>query len=252
MSQTIRLGVNIDHVATLRQARGELYPSLVAAAVQVMDSGADQITIHLREDRRHIQDTDVSAIKMVTDRYNKPLNLELGINEEILQIAIEVNPAWVCIVPEKREEKTTEGGLNLKDEKNFKRIQQACNLLKEQNPAVKISLFVEADTETLNLCLKLNIDAVEIHTGDFAKAILEGNPVESYLQQFQEGKKIIEDHHLGYHAGHGLTDESLKPLVKHNLFKEYNIGHWIVCDSIFNGLDKSIKKLIKIINNNDI
>jgi pyridoxine 5-phosphate synthase len=158
----IRLGVNIDHVATLRQARGESYPSIVEAADMALMAGADQITIHLREDRRHIQDTDVPAVKMVTERYGRPLNLELGANDEIIQLACEVRPDWICIVPEKREEKTTEGGLDLRDLKNFDKISKTCDLFKEKIPNVKISLFVEADPEILGLCAKMNIDAVEI------------------------------------------------------------------------------------------
>jgi pyridoxine 5-phosphate synthase len=246
----IRLGVNIDHVATLRQARGENYPSIVDAARVSLESGADQITIHLREDRRHIQDTDVPAVKLVTERFNKPLNLEIGANEDIIQVALDVKPNWICIVPEKREEKTTEGGLNINDPTNYKKIFDTCNLLKEQIPNVKISLFVEASKETLENCLKMNIDAVEIHTGDYAKDFLEENDISLYIEQFKKGKVLIENGGLGYHAGHGLTDESLVPLVKEKLFAEYNIGHWIICDSLFCGLDKSIKKLVNIIENN--
>ena len=248
MTNKIRLGVNIDHVATLRQARGESYPSIVEAADSALSAGADQITIHLREDRRHIQDTDVPAVKMVTERYGRPLNLEIGANDEIVQVAIEVKPEWVCLVPEKREEKTTEGGLDLLDEVNFKKISGVCDLLKKENPSVKISLFVEASEQILNRCTQMNIDAVEIHTGDYAKAILEENPISDYLEKFKHGEEIITKANMGYHAGHGLTDESLIPLVEQGLFAEYNIGHWIICDAVFNGLTNSIKKLTTILN----
>lgn len=247
MKKKIRLGVNIDHIATLRQARGESYPSIVEAADCALSAGADQITIHLREDRRHIQDTDVPAVKMVTERYGKPLNLEIGANDEIVQVAIEVKPEWICLVPEKREEKTTEGGLDLLDNENYTKISNTCNLLKKENPNIKISLFVEANAETLNLCSQMNIDAVEIHTGNFAKAILEENPINDYIETFTQGEKIITRAGMGYHAGHGLTDESLIPLVAQGIFSEYNIGHWIICDAVFNGLDQSIKKLVNII-----
>ena len=125
-----RLGVNIDHVATLRQARGESYPSVVEAANICLNHGADQITIHLREDRRHIQDTDVEAIRLVTKKFGKPLNFEIGVNPEIIDIAIATAPDWICVVPEKREEKTTEGGLDLKNETTFIKVQEACALLK--------------------------------------------------------------------------------------------------------------------------
>ena len=248
MTNKIRLGVNIDHVATLRQARGESYPSIVEAADCALSAGADQITIHLREDRRHIQDTDVPAVKMVTERYGRPLNLEIGANDEIVQVAIEVKPEWVCLVPEKREEKTNEGGLDLLDEVNFKKISGVCDLLKKEIPSVKISLFVEASEQILNRCTQMNIDAVEIHTGDYAKAILEENPIRNYLEKFKHGKEIITKANMGYHAGHGLTDESLIPLVEQGLFAEYNIGHWIICDAVFNGLSNSIKKLTNILN----
>jgi pyridoxine 5-phosphate synthase len=244
----IRLGVNIDHVATLRQARGEEYPSLILAAQTCLEVGADQITIHLREDRRHIQDTDVPAIKLVTQRYGVPLNLEIGANDEIIDLAIDVKPEWICLVPEKREEKTTEGGLNLLDEKQFKRISQSCDRLKQSIPNVQISLFVEANQKVLEKCLKLNIDAVEIHTGDYALDFNRGESIESHLEQFKLMKKYVESNGIKYHAGHGLTDESVVPLVENKLFDEYNIGHWIICDSLFNGLMNSVQKLLTIIN----
>jgi pyridoxine 5-phosphate synthase len=247
----VRLGVNIDHIATLRQARGESYPSIVEAARFALESGADQITIHLREDRRHIQDSDVPAVKAVTERFNKPLNLEIGANDDIIQIAIDVKPDWVCIVPEKREEKTTEGGLNIIDPIQYQKIFDTCNLLKDKIPNVKISLFVEASKDTLENCLKMNIDAVEIHTGDYAKDFLENKNVSKYIEQFKAGKTLIENGGMGYHAGHGLTDDSLRPLVNENLFAEYNIGHWIISDALFCGIEESIKKLVTIIKNHN-
>tara|TARA_B100001971_G_C18268046_1_gene596649 strand:- start:87688 stop:88440 length:753 start_codon:yes stop_codon:yes gene_type:complete len=243
-----RLGVNIDHVATLRQQRGENYPSLVNAADIVLSAGADQITIHLREDRRHIQDTDVPAVKMVCERYNKPLNLELGVDPEIVSIACDIKPEWICIVPEKREERTTEGGLDLKSPDTFNKIKSAMEKIRKESKDSKISLFVEADTETLDKCIELKADAVEIHTGDYAKAHLEENPIESFLENFAKGKEQIQAKGIGYHAGHGLTDNSLKPLVDAGLFEEYNIGHWIICDAVFNGLEKSCKTLIDLCN----
>jgi pyridoxine 5-phosphate synthase len=242
-SKTPRLGVNIDHVATLRQARGEDYPSLVEAARVSLENGADQITIHLREDRRHIQDTDVPAIKLVTERFGVPLNLELAASQEILDIAVETKPEWVCIVPEKREERTTEGGLNLMSDDQFKNIQAACSFLKKNNPNGKVSLFVEADIEILKRCTECDIDAVEIHTGDFAKDFLSEESIEKHLVQYEKAYEFLKDKNIGFHAGHGLTDESVKPLVNQGLFVEYNIGHWIICDSVFNGLGSSIKKL---------
>jgi pyridoxine 5-phosphate synthase len=245
----VRLGVNIDHVATLRQARGEQYPSVADAAKVVLDAGADQITIHLREDRRHIQDFDVTTVKAVTQNYGKPLNLEIGANPEIIDIAIDVNPEWICIVPEKREERTTEGGLNLKDEKTFDKINETCLKFRTKIPDAKISLFVEANMETMQMCQQLGADAVEIHTGDYAHAFNNDENIDSYLEQFKVAKEYCDAQKIGFHAGHGLTDENLKPLVREDLFVEYNIGHWIIADAVFSGLDNSVKKLIKIIEN---
>ena len=241
-----RLGVNIDHVATLRQQRGEVYPSITDAARLTLQAGADQITIHLREDRRHIQDFDVPAVKKITDEFGKPLNLEIGANSEIVGIALQTKPAWLCLVPEKREERTTEGGLNILDKVNRDKISEVCNLFADKSPETKISLFVEAEEETLKICRDLPIHAVEIHTGDYAIAFNQGKDLANYFEQFKKGREIVGDK-IGYHAGHGLTDKSLIPLVERDLFAEYNIGHWIIADAVFCGLEKSIKKLIDII-----
>lgn len=246
--QRARLGVNIDHVATLRQARGEQYPSLVLAAESCLKAGADQITIHLREDRRHIQDLDLAPIKLVTQSSGIPLNLEVGCNEEILEIAADTKPEWICLVPEKREEKTTEGGLNLITEKSINKIVQSIEYLRENTPNSKISLFVEANEDILQKCIELKVDAVEIHTGDFAQAVLDGEDTSNYIEKFKKYKKRMEEKDIGYHAGHGLTPESLKPLVENDLFSEYNIGHWIICESVFYGLENVTKKIINILN----
>lgn len=248
MNQPVRLGVNIDHVATLRQARGEQYPSIIDAARCVLDSGADQITIHLREDRRHIQDFDVPAVQLVTQRYGVPLNLEIGVSQEILEVAINTKPQWVCIVPEKREERTTEGGLDLLSSEHFKKVQNFCLRLRQECPNTKISLFVEADPETLKKCIELKVDAVEIHTGEFAIDYNQGEKYTSHLQKYEQAHQQLLPAGIGFHAGHGLTDESLKILIEQGLFIEYNIGHWVICDSLFWGLEKSVKKLKEIIN----
>lgn len=240
---TPRLGINIDHIATLRQARGEEYPSIVDAAQTSLLSGADQITIHLREDRRHIQDYDVEAVRLVTKRFGKPLNLEMGVNPEIVEIAIASSPDWICLVPEKREEKTTEGGLDLLDDNNFIRVEEAVKKLKSSIKDVKISLFLEARIETLTRAKELPIDAVEIHTGEYAKVFSNGDDYSKFIEQYQKARVFLNDHKIACHAGHGLTDESVVPLLESKLFEEYNIGHWIICNAIFNGLATTIKSL---------
>ncbi|MBC98293.1 MAG: pyridoxine 5'-phosphate synthase [Halobacteriovoraceae bacterium] len=239
----VRLGVNIDHVATLRQARGEPYPSVVDAAYTCLDHGADQITIHLREDRRHIQDTDVEAVHLVTKKFGKPLNLEIGVAPEIVDIAMATRPDWICVVPENREEKTTEGGLDLLNPKTFEKVKAACEKLKANDEQLKISLFVEANEEVLRKCAEINCDAVEIHTGDYARAHLNGEDIASYIEQYERSKSLCAELGLGHHAGHGLTGQSVKELVEKNLFVEYNIGNWIICQSVFDGLSKVVENL---------
>lgn len=242
---TPRLGVNIDHVATLRQQRDEGYPNLENAADICLKAGADQITIHLREDRRHIQDADVAAVKKVTAIHSKPLNLEIGCAPEIVEIAISTNPEWVCLVPEKREEKTTEGGLNLKDQNNFERVLKTCEKIKKETKGTKISLFLEANPDILQKAAELPIEAVEIHTGDFARAALEGESVDKYFDLFSSAKRFLLENNIACHAGHGLTGDSVKPLLEKELFEEYNIGHWIISDAVFYGLEKVVNKLKK-------
>ncbi len=237
-----RLGVNIDHVATLRQQRGEDYPSVVGAASATLLNGADQITIHLREDRRHIQDTDVETVHLVTKRHGVPLNLEMGCHPEIIEIAIASNPEWICLVPEKREEKTTEGGLDLLDDSTFIRVEEACKKLKANIKNVKISLFLEANSEILNRAFSLKADAIEIHTGEYAKKFLNGEDITPFIKKFEMAQKLIQTNKWGCHAGHGLTLESVEPLLEAKLFEEYNIGHWIIAEAIFEGLGPVVKK----------
>lgn len=245
-----RLGVNIDHVATLRQARGENYPSLIQAASQCLSSGADQITIHLREDRRHIQDTDVEAVQLVTKKFGKPLNLEIGCNPSIVEIALTVCPDWICIVPENRQERTTEGGLNLLDQEIFNRTLGVCHKLKSDISNIKISLFLEASENIIEKALELksSIDAVEIHTGDFAKSFLDGNDTSMFLKQYDRTAKMLRNNSIHCHAGHGLTAESVIPLLESGLFEEYNIGHWIISEALFEGLGPIVKKMKKSFN----
>lgn len=241
-----RLGINIDHVATLRQQRGEDYPSIRDAAECVLKNGADQITIHLREDRRHIQDADTKIVKALCDDYKKPLNFEMGADPEMLAIALELNPTWVCLVPEKREERTTEGGLDLLSIENYKKIESAVKVLRDAD--IMVSLFLESDLLTLERARCLKVEAVEIHTGDFARNFQDGVDYSRHLESFHLAKFFLDKHEIGCHAGHGLTDKSVEILLKEKLFVEYNIGHWIVAQSIFDGLGNVTKKLSKLFN----
>ncbi len=239
----IRLGVNIDHVATLRQARGESYPSLVSAAQIAFDSGADQLTIHLREDRRHIQDTDVEALRLVTKKYGKPLNFEMGSADEIIDIAIATAPDWICLVPENRQEKTTEGGLDLLNKTTALRIAQTVERLKNAIKPVKISLFLEANLDVLSVAKEMPIDAVEIHTGEYARQFLHGEDTSGELARYAAARDYLRTHRIAPHAGHGLTRESVEALLDAGLFEEYNIGHWIICQGLFDGMGPVIKDL---------
>jgi pyridoxine 5-phosphate synthase len=239
-----RLGINIDHVATLRQQRGEFYPSIKQAAEIVLENGADQITIHLREDRRHIQDADVPAVKQMTDKFNKPLNFEIGCHPEMIDIALSIEPAWVCLVPEKREERTTEGGLNLLDETNFSRIKAATEKLR--HAGIMVSLFLEADLAILEKAKQLGVEAVEIHTGDYARDFQDKNEYTHHLESFHRAKSFLNEYGIGCHAGHGLTDKSTEVLLKNGLFVEYNIGHWIIAQAVFEGLGPVSKKLAEL------
>ncbi len=241
-----RLGVNIDHVATLRQARGEDYPSIVDAATTCFNEGADQITIHLREDRRHIQDTDLEAVHLVTKKYGKPLNLEMGCNDEIIEIAITASPDWVCLVPEKREELTTEGGLNILDPSIFEKVETTCKRLRANVKGIQISFFIEANKEVLEKAALLKPDAVEIHTGDYARIFQNGDDYSHLITQYREAYDYLKSNNIGCHAGHGLTFESTVPLLKEKIFTEFNIGHWIICQSVFDGLSKVVSKLKKL------
>jgi pyridoxine 5-phosphate synthase len=240
-----RLGVNIDHVATLRQQRGESYPNVERAAELSLKAGADQITIHLREDRRHIQDRDVPAVQQICAGMNKLFNFEMGCSSEMIELASTIKPDWVCLVPEKREERTTEGGLALTATKDFERVQHAVETILFKSPQTRISLFVEADPKTLESCVKMPIHAVEIHTGDFARDFLFKKPLGPHLELYKNAYQIMKNAQMGFHAGHGLTKHSLTPLLDQGLFEEYNIGHWIIGESVFCGIDSVVRNLVQ-------
>ncbi len=235
----IRLGVNIDHVATVRNARGETYPSPLRAAILGEKSGADSITIHLREDRRHIVDEDVRLIK---SKLKIPLNLEIAATNEMLRIALKHKPAFVCIVPEKRKEITTEGGLNLDFKKNY--LKEFIYKLKKNNS--RVSLFIEPKQSDIKKAKLLDADCVEIHTGKFCTLVNKNKNFKNELNKIRKAINLGKNLGLEVHAGHGLTYKSAKILSNLKNIKEFNIGHFLVGESIFIGLTSSIKKFKKI------
>ena len=236
----IRLGVNIDHVATVRNARGENYPSPLRAALLAEKSGADSVTIHLREDRRHIKELD---LKEINSKLNVPLNLEIAATNEMLRIALRSKPKFICIVPEKRKELTTEGGLNLKYKKNF--LKKLINKLKKNKS--RVSLFIEPNLNDIEESKNLNVDCVEIHTGKLCKLINEKKNFKKELNKIK--KAVILGNKLGLevHAGHGLTYNSAKILSRVRNIQEFNIGHFLVGESIFVGLKEAIRQFKKIL-----
>ena len=236
----IRLGVNIDHVATVRNARGETYPSPLRAALLAEKNGADSVTIHLREDRRHINEFD---LRNIIKKLSIPLNLEIAATKEMLKIASKSKPPFICIVPEKRKEITTEGGLNLDHNKNF--LKSLIKKLKQKNS--RVSLFIEPSLKDLEKAKNLDADCVEIHTGKLCNLI---NKKKSYKNEIKRIKKAVQKGNqlgLEVHAGHGLTYTSAKILSKVKGIQEFNIGHFLIGESIFEGLSITIKKFKKIL-----
>ena len=235
----IRLGVNIDHVATVRNARGENYPSPLRAALSAQKNGADSVTIHLREDRRHINEMDLKKIK---SQLKIPLNLEIAATKEMLRIALKRKPPFVCIVPEKRREITTEGGLNL----NFKRKFLKEIIYKLKKNKSRVSLFIEPSLKDIKDSKFLNADCVEIHTGKLCNKINQNQSYKKELFKIKRAVKLGNKLGLEVHAGHGLTYKSAKILSKISGIKEFNIGHFLIGESIFVGLNQVIKKFKKI------
>ena len=236
----IRLGVNIDHVATVRNARGETYPSPLRAAITAQKNGADSVTIHLREDRRHINETDLKKIK---SKLKIPLNLEIAATKEMLNIALKSKPPFICIVPEKRKEITTEGGLNLRFKKNF--LKYVINRLKKNKS--RVSLFIEPSPKVIKESKLLNVDCIEIHTGKLCNLINEKMNYKSELSKIKAAVNLGNNLGLEVHAGHGLTFNSAKILSTVKGIKEFNIGHFLIGESIFLGLGKTISKFKKIL-----
>ena len=235
-----RLGVNIDHVATLRNARGEDYPSPVKAALKCQEFGADGITAHLREDRRHIRDDDIEAIK---SQISIPLNFEMAPTNEMVEIAIKTLPNACCIVPEKREEVTTEGGIDVKRNHNI--LGTIIDRLKKNN--IRVSLFVDSSIDQIKLAKELGSDIIEIHAGEFCRKVHDRLDFQKELNTIKEAASFAESIGLETHIGHGVTFDSIVELSKINEVREFNIGHFIISESLFLGLETTIKKMKTLI-----
>ena len=235
-----RLGVNIDHVATLRNARGEIHPDPITAAKFLINIGVDSITIHLREDRRHIKDLDAKKICLLK---KVPVNLEISTNNNIVDIALKIKPDFICIVPENRNEITTEGGLNLK--RNSSKIKKIISIFKKRK--IRTSLFINPNVSDIKISKNLNADCVEIHTGRLSNLVKSGKNYQNELNKIKKCSIIASNLGLDVHAGHGLDYKTTKILAKINTIKEFNIGHFIIGESIFFGLKKVVKKFKNII-----
>jgi pyridoxine 5-phosphate synthase len=230
----IRLGVNIDHVATLRQVRHVAYPNLLAAAEAAVRGGADLITVHLREDRRHIQPEDVIELRR---KLSVPLNLEMAMTDSMIQFALEQKPDWVCLVPESREELTTEGGLDVCAHRD--RFFSSVSRLKRAG--VRVSPFIEADEEAIRECGSCECDAVEIHTGQYANAAGEEARLE--FNRIRTASLLVQKLGMQCHAGHGLTLENVGLIAEIPQMEELNIGHSIVADSVFVGMEQACRRM---------
>lgn len=248
-----RLGVNIDHVATLRELRGTPYPDLMEAAFACERAGATQITVHLREDRRHIQDSDLKALK---EKLQVPLNLEMAATPEMSKIARRVEPAWSCLVPEKRQEVTTEGGLDLN--KGKKRIEKVVQELRKKK--IKVSLFIEPSLQAVKIAKELGADAVEFHSGRYAMAtqVLKQtqatrNRAKKEIERLVKAAQEARKQGIRPHIGHGIDYQNVRALVEQRdeqgraLFEEYNIGHSIVCRAVLIGFENAVREMVSLI-----
>lgn len=235
----IDLGVNIDHVATLRNARGTVYPDPIQAALQAEEAGADLITLHLREDRRHIRDADVRALRpLLTTR----MNLECAITQEMLDIACEIRPQDVCLVPERREEVTTEGGLDVAG--RFEQVRAACRQLADAG--IRVSLFIDAQADQIEAAAQCGAPVIELHTGRYADAHAPQEQAEE-LRRVAEGVDAGIRHGLVVNAGHGLHYTNVQPIAALPGIKELNIGHAIVAHAVFAGWQNAVREMKAII-----
>lgn len=234
MTHPLRLGVNIDHVATVRNARGGAYPDPVRAALMAAEAGADGITAHLREDRRHITDGDIARL---SSELAIPLNLEMAATDEMLAIALRHRPHAACIVPEKREERTTEGGLDAAGQHNH--LAPMVAALGEAR--VRVSLFIEPDPRQIKAALRLRAPVVELHTGRYAELDGEARAVE--LRRIADAAALAAKNGIEVHAGHGLTFDNVAPIAAIPQVRELNIGHFLVGEAIFIGLTESVRRM---------
>jgi len=241
MSDHLRLGVNIDHVATVRNARGGDYPDPVRAAKQAEAAGADGITAHLREDRRHITDRDIERL---TEALSVPLNFEMAATEEMQRIALRHRPYAVCIVPEKREERTTEGGLEVAKDEN----RLAHFIAPLRDAGCRVSIFIAADRRQIEAAHRIGAAVVELHTGAYCDAHAEGRMAErdEELERLRDMASFAHSLGLEVHAGHGLTYDTVAPVAALPEVRELNIGHFLVGEAIFLGLDASIAEMRRL------
>ena len=240
MKKKIRLGVNIDHVATLRNARNENFPNLSDVAIILTKCEVDLITVHLREDRRHILDKDVFDLKK---NNFLPLNLEMASTPEMREICIKVSPEFCCIVPEKREELTTEGGLNVR--KQVKYLKEYVKSIK--NNGTKVSLFIDPEIDQIDAAIEVGADTVELHTGKYS-LLFEKGSYQNELERIQESAEYCAKNKIVCNAGHGLNFKNVSNISKIENISELNVGHFIVAQSLFNGLKETISKFREIIN----
>jgi pyridoxine 5-phosphate synthase len=238
MTSRLRLGINIDHVATLRNARGGALPDPVRAAHLAIAAGADGITAHLREDRRHIRDADVERL---ATELTKPLNFEMATTDEMLALAERLKPHAACLVPEKREERTTEGGLDVVGQQAM----LAPRIERLKTAGCRVSLFIEPDRAPIAMAVKLGAPVVELHTGSWCHAVVDGetDKAASEFQRLAEGAAYAASLGLEVHAGHGLDYETARQLARVSDFVEFNIGHFLMGEAIFVGLDTAIRRM---------
>lgn len=238
LSSAVRLGVNVDHVATLRQQRGTLYPDPVTAAALAELAGADQITVHLREDRRHIQDRDVRILR---ETVQTRLNLEMAATDEMARIALETRPDMVTLVPEKREEQTTEGGLDVV--RAAKELETYIRPLADAG--IIVSMFVDPDAAQVKASRDIGAHSIELHTGDYCEA--KGEEAEAHLAALLSAGELGHDLELIVAAGHGLDYKNILPVIELGVFEEYNIGHSIVCRAVLVGFERAVAEMIQLL-----